>query len=72
MTGEDGVLPGESVNVEAMVDNTVVGNELRSVSSDFTVNDDAQEPVTEKPEPEPESKEDAPKRRGVRRRKKEE
>ncbi|MEE3082832.1 MAG: CARDB domain-containing protein, partial [Candidatus Thermoplasmatota archaeon] len=25
MTGEDGVLPGESVNVEAMVDNTVVG-----------------------------------------------
>ncbi len=71
MTGEEGVLPGESVNVDSIVDNTVVGNELRSVSSDFTVGEDTPESVSETPS-ESDSSEDAPKRRGVRRRKKEE
>ena len=68
LTGEDGVLPGQQVNVEAMVDNTVVGNEVRSASSDFDIGDVEETPVK------PESKEDekTPKRRGVRRRKKEE
>ena len=71
LTGEDGVLPGQKVNVEAMVDNTVVGNEVRSASSDFTIGEDG-ESVTQ---PKPESDDDAdssPKRRSVRRRKKEE
>ena len=73
MTGEEGVLPGESVNVDSIVDNTVVGNELRSVSSDFTVGDDTSKPVSETPpESDSDSVEDTPKRRGVRRRKKEE
>ena len=72
LTGEDGVLPGQQVNVEAIVDNTVVGNEVRSTSSDFTIPDEEQ-PVA-KPEPESEPAPDQPtsKRRGVRRRKKEE
>ncbi|MEE2758749.1 MAG: CARDB domain-containing protein [Candidatus Thermoplasmatota archaeon] len=70
MTGEEGVLPGETVNVEAIVDNTVVGNEVRTASSDFTVTDEDQPVATE-------SKENSegtepPKRRGVRRRKKQE
>ena len=72
LTGEDGVLPGQQVNVDAMIDNTVVGNEVRSASSDFTIADE-EEPIT-KIEPEAESTEDdsGSKRRGVRRRKKEE
>ena len=68
LTGEDGVLPGEQVNVEAIVDNTVVGNEVRSASSDFSVPEEG-EPVTKETEGAPEET-DAPKRRGVRRRKK--
>ncbi len=72
LTGEDGVLPGQQVNVDAMIDNTVVGNEVRSASSDFTIPDES-DPVT-KIEPESESTEEdtGSKRRGVRRRKKEE
>jgi len=72
LTGEDGVLPGEQVNVDSMVDNTVVGNEVRSASSDFTIADDG-EPVS-KIEPESESADEksTSKRRGIRRRKKEE
>ncbi|MDE0707749.1 MAG: hypothetical protein OSB33_02250 [Candidatus Poseidoniales archaeon] len=72
LTGEDGVLPGQEVNVDAMIDNTVVGNEVRSASSDFTIQD-GDEPVTKsEPEPEPTTEEPAPKRRGIRRRKKDE
>ncbi|MEC8927000.1 MAG: hypothetical protein VYB17_01920, partial [Candidatus Thermoplasmatota archaeon] len=72
LTGEDGVLPGQQVNVDAMIDNTVVGNEVRSPSSDFTIPDEP-EPTT-KIESELESTEEdtGSKRRGVRRRKKEE
>ncbi len=72
LTGEDGVLPGEQVNVDSMVDNTVVGNEVRSASSDFTIAEE-DEPVS-KIEPESESTDEKPtsKRRGIRRRKKEE
>ena len=69
LTGEDGVLPGQQVNVEAMVDNTVVGNEVRSASSDFGIGDEDSPPV-KKSEPKEDDK--TPKRRGVRRRKKEE
>lgn len=72
LTGEDGVLPGQEVNVEAMVDNTVVGNEVRSASSDFTILDEPESPPKSDPTPQPDSTEDKPKRRGVRRRKKEE
>jgi len=68
LTGEEGVLPGEQVNVEAIVDNTVVGNEVRSASSDFSVPEE-DEPVAKETEDTPEET-DAPKRRGVRRRKK--
>ena len=72
LTGEDGVLPGQQVNVEAIVDNTVVGNEVRSVSSDFTI-PDGDEPVQEnESESEPTSDKPTSKRRGIRRRKKEE
>jgi len=72
LTGEDGVLPGQEVNVDAMVDNTVVGNEVRSASSDFTIHDgDEPEPKIE-PESEPTTDEPTSKRRGVRRRKKDE
>ena len=71
LTGEDGVLPGEQVNVDSMVDNTVVGNEVRSASSDFTISDE-EEPVTKiEPESEPTDEKSASKRRGIRRRKKE-
>jgi hypothetical protein len=69
LTGEDGVLPGQQVNVEAMVDNTVVGNEVRSASSDFDIGDVDETPVKSEPVDEDEK---TPKRRGVRRRKKEE
>ena len=68
LTGEDGVLPGQQVNVEDIVDNTVVGNEVRSASSDFTVSDD-DEPVIKQNET-PAEDSDSPKRRSVRRRKK--
>jgi hypothetical protein len=72
LTGEDGVLPGQEVNVDAMVDNTVVGNEVRSASSDFTIQD-GEKPVSKvEAEQEPSAEEPAPKRRGVRRRKKDE
>ena len=68
LTGEEGVLPGQEVDVEDIVDNTVVGNEVRSASSDFTVSDD-DVPVTKEVE-ESQEESDAPKRRSVRRRKK--
>ena len=68
LTGEEGVLPGQQVDVEDIVDNTVVGNEVRSASSDFTVADD-DEPVAKEVEDSQEES-DAPKRRSVRRRKK--
>ena len=72
LTGEDGVLPGQQVNVDSMIDNTVVGNEVRSASSDFTIGDDG-EPVTKiEPKSEETDEDTTPKRRGVRRRKKEE
>jgi RNA polymerase subunit RPABC4/transcription elongation factor Spt4 len=72
LTGEDGVLPGQQVNVDSMVDNTVVGNEVRSASSDFTIGDE-DEPVTKvDPEPEKTDEKSTSKRRGVRRRKKDE
>lgn len=74
ITGEDGVMPGDEVNIDSMVDNTVVGNELRKVSSDFTVPDDPTPVAAPAPEPEsdpePEAEEKPQKRRGVRRRKK--
>ena len=66
------VLPGQEVNVEAMVDNTVVGNEVRSASSDFTILDETEPTPKPEPGPQPEESKDKPKRRGVRRRKKEE
>jgi len=70
MTGEDGVLPGQSVDVEAIVDNTVVGNELRSASSDFTVTDGEPSPSVESETDEgSEAVKDTSKRRSVRRRK---
>ena len=72
LTGEDGVLPGQQVNVEAMVDNTVVGNEVRSASSDFTIPDEGKPVEKSESEPESDSDKSTPKRRGVRRRKKEE
>ena len=72
LTGEDGVLPGQEVNVDAMVDNTVVGNEVRSASSDFTIQDGSEPSVDADPTPQSDSEETKPKRRGVRRRKKEE
>ena len=72
LTGEEGVLPGEQVNVDAMIDNTVVGNEVRSASSDFTLPDEL-DPVTKiEPESESSEEESTSKRRGIRRRKKEE
>jgi len=81
LIGERGVMPGEEVTVGTMVDTSIVGNEVRTASSDFTVKDEAlpepePEPAPE-PEPEPESDagedeaKEAPRRRGVRRRKKE-
>ena len=70
LTGEDGVMPGEQVNVDAMIDNTVVGNEVRSASSDFTLPDEP-EPETE-PKSASEEDETTSKRRSLRRRKKEE
>ena len=72
LTGEDGVLPGQEVNVDAMVDNTVVGNEVRSASSDFTIQDGGEPVTNSEPESEPTTEEPAPKRRGIRRRKKDE
>jgi len=72
LTGEDGVLPGQQANVEAMVDNTVVGNEVRSASSDFTIPIEGEPVEKSESEPEPDSDKSTPKRRGVRRRKKEE
>ena len=68
LTGEDGVLPGQQVNVEDIVDNTVVGNEVRSASSDFSVSND-EEPVAKESQ-EPAGDSETPKRRSVRRRKK--
>ena len=70
LTGEDGVMPGEQVNVDAMIDNTVVGNEVRSASSDFTLPDEP-EPETDPKSPSEED-ETTSKRRSLRRRKKEE
>ena len=72
LTGEDGVMPGQQVNVEAMVDNTVVGNEVRSASSDFTIPDEGKPVEKSDSETESDSDKSTTKRRGVRRRKKEE
>ncbi|DAC62809.1 MAG TPA: hypothetical protein D7I10_03305, partial [Candidatus Poseidoniales archaeon] len=68
LTGEEGVLPGQQVDVEEIVDNTVVGNEVRSVSSDFTVSDN--DPPVVKEVEDSQEEPDPPKRRSVRRRKK--
>ncbi len=58
LTGEEGILPGEQVNVEFIPDNTVVGNELKESSqvTDFTVvdTDDPVAKITESEE-EPDS-----------------
>jgi RNA polymerase subunit RPABC4/transcription elongation factor Spt4 len=72
LTGEDGVLPGQQVNVDAMIDNTVVGNEVRSASSDFTIPDEPDSVTKSEPESESTEEDSGSKRRGVRRRKKEE
>ena len=87
ITGERGVMPGDEVNVDALIDSTVVGNEVRVSRSDFTVGDEPtplgltapEETTEEAPEEAPEvdsedasEAEPAPKRRGVRRRKKDE
>ena len=72
LTGEEGVLPGEQVNVDAMVDNTVVGNEVRSASSDFTLPDEPDSVTKIEPESESSEEDTTSKRRGIRRRKKEE
>ena len=37
MTGEDGVMPGDKVNAESIPDHSIVGNELQTATSDFTV-----------------------------------
>jgi hypothetical protein len=87
MTGERGVMPGDEVNVDALIDSTVVGNEVRVSRSDFTIGDEPtplgltapEETTEEAPEEAPEvdsedasEAEPAPKRRAVRRRKKDE
>ena len=72
LTGEDGVLPGQQVNVDAMIDNTVVGNEVRSASSDFTILNEPEPSTKIEPESESTEEDSSSKRRGVRRRKKEE
>ena len=68
LTGEDGVLPGQQVNVEDIVDNTVVGNEVRTAISDFSVPDYDEQVVDENEKSTEDS--DRSKRRSVRRRKK--
>ena len=65
LTGEDGVLPGQEVNVDAMVDNTVVGNEVRSASSDFTIQDAPETSEKAEPTPSSDSNETKPKRRAI-------
>jgi len=42
LTGEEGVLPGDQVNVDIIPDHTVVGNELKEAKdvTDFTVEED--------------------------------
>tara|TARA_B100001750_G_scaffold248275_1_gene277956 strand:+ start:74 stop:2725 length:2652 start_codon:yes stop_codon:yes gene_type:complete len=42
ITGEEGILPGQEVEVEFIPDNTVVGNELKDTTevTDFSVEDD--------------------------------
>lgn len=47
ITGEDGILPGQEVEVEFIPDNTVVGNELkeRTEVTDFTVESDGPQPA---------------------------
>jgi hypothetical protein len=55
-----------------MIDNTVVGNEVRSASSDFTIPDEPKPSTKIEPESESTEEDSSSKRRGVRRRKKEE
>ena len=46
ITGEDGVMPGDEVNIGmGLSDSSIAGNEIEEVSSDFTVEDDDQ-PLT--------------------------
>ena len=46
ITGEDGVMPGDEVNIGmGLADSSIAGNEIEEVSSDFTVEDDDQ-PLT--------------------------
>ena len=46
ITGEDGVMPGDEVNIGmGLSDSSIAGNEIEEVSSDFTVEDDEQ-PLT--------------------------
>ena len=41
ITGEDGVMPGDEVNIGmGLSDSSIAGNEIEEVSSDFTVEDD--------------------------------
>ena len=41
ITGEDGVMPGDDVNIGmGLSDSSIAGNEIEEVSSDFTVEDD--------------------------------
>tara|TARA_B100000963_G_scaffold258967_1_gene227282 strand:+ start:1038 stop:3824 length:2787 start_codon:yes stop_codon:yes gene_type:complete len=41
LTGEDGVMPGDEVNIGmGLSDSSIAGNEIEDVSSDFTVEDD--------------------------------
>ena len=63
ITGEDGILPGQDVEVEFIPDNTVVGNELKDTKevTDFTVEDEDEPPkqaVVEKSSEEESSTED--------------
>ena len=43
ITGEDGVMPGDEVNIGmGLSDSSIAGNEIEEVNSDFTVEDDDQ------------------------------
>jgi len=67
ITGEDGILPGQEVEVELIPDNTVVGNVLKDKKevTDFSVDDGESPPPAKisETEPEPVEKRRRPKRR---------
>lgn len=84
MTGEDGVMPGDKVIADSLPDHSIVGNEVMTATSDFTVpgepdtdvavetaestEESPAEESTETEDKEPKKKSQG-KRRGVRRRK---